>query len=85
MTIFRAGLFDGDVAIVTGGGTGIGLTVANELVALGADVAICGRRVEPLEAAANEIGAVRSGARVHYATCDIREYEAVQAFVECVR
>ena len=81
MTIFRAGLFEGDVAIVTGGGTGIGLTVAKELVALGADVAICGRRVEPLEAASKEIAAVREGARVHFATCDIRDYEAVQAFV----
>ena len=35
--IFRAGLFDGEVAIVTGGGTGIGLAVARELGTLGAN------------------------------------------------
>ena len=44
MTIFQAGLFEGQVAVVTGGGTGIGFATASELVTLGADVAICGRR-----------------------------------------
>ena len=43
----------GDVAIVTGGGTGIGRATARELVRTGARVAICGRRPEPID----EVGA----------------------------
>ncbi len=80
-TMFRDGIFEGEVAIVTGGGTGIGKTVAAELIRLGADVAICGRRPEPLAEAAAELRSVREGARVHHATCDIREPEAIDAFV----
>lgn len=77
--IFRAGLFEGDVAIVTGGGTGIGFAVARELGTLGAKIAICGRRPEPLAAAADALRA--HGIAVHHATCDIRKPEDVDAFV----
>ena len=81
MTIFREGLFDGQTAIVTGGGTGIGLAVASEIVTLGGDVAICGRRPEPLAAAAERLRAMRSGAQIYQAPCDIRDYDAVVAWV----
>ncbi len=81
--IFSAGLFEGDVAIVTGGGTGIGLAVARELGALGASIAICGRRSEPLAAAAAELAG--AGVDVLHATADIREPDAVNAFVDAVR
>ena len=43
-SIFAPGLFDGQVAIVTGGGTGIGLDTASELGLLGARVAIGSRK-----------------------------------------
>jgi NAD(P)-dependent dehydrogenase (short-subunit alcohol dehydrogenase family) len=45
------------IALVTGGGSGLGKVMARALVADGWTVAICGRRREPLEAAAAEIGA----------------------------
>src|SRR4051794_36235212 len=54
--IFRDGVLDGDVALVTGGGTGLGKAAAAELIACGARVLICGRREEVLEAAAAELG-----------------------------
>jgi citronellol/citronellal dehydrogenase len=54
--IFRPGLLDGRVAVVTGGGTGLGKAAAAELVRCGARVVIAGRRQEVLDAAIAEIG-----------------------------
>jgi citronellol/citronellal dehydrogenase len=54
--IFRAGLLDDCVAVITGGGTGLGKAAAAELIACGARVVIAGRRVEVLEEAAAELG-----------------------------
>jgi len=45
-SIFRADLFKSKVAIVTGGGTGIGFCIANELASLGATVVIVSRNIE---------------------------------------
>ena len=47
--IFAPGLLDGQVALVTGGGSGLGRATAVELAACGAHVVVCGRRAEPLE------------------------------------
>lgn len=77
--LFRPGLFEDEVAIVTGGGTGIGLQVARELGTLGCKIAICGRRLEPLEAAKASLEA--DGIEVHAQTCDIRKTEEIEAFV----
>jgi citronellol/citronellal dehydrogenase len=81
--IFRPELFTGQVALVTGGGTGIGLATARELARLGARVAICGRRREVLDAAARELEAEAAGgaAAVLARPCDIREPEQVAALV----
>ena len=54
-SVFRADLFKGQTVIVTGGGSGIGRCTAHELSALGAHVALVGRRVEKLGAVAAEI------------------------------
>ncbi len=80
-SLFRADLFQGENAVVTGGGTGIGLAIAKELISLGANVAICGRRPEPLAEAKAELEAVREGAKVFAAPCDIRDYDSVSAWV----
>lgn len=73
----------GKVAIVTGGGTGIGRAVARELARTGAKVAICGRRPEPLEAVRAELSA--AGYECLAMPADIREGDQVAAFLDAVQ
>ena len=81
-TVFRPGLFAGRTAIVTGGGSGIGRCIAHELAALGARVALVGRKLDKLEAVAREIAAAGGAAIFH--SCDIREEERVRETVAAV-
>ncbi len=82
--VFAPGLLSGQVALVTGGGTGLGKATAMELVRCGAKVVIAGRRAEVLRQAAAEIG---SGSdNVDWATGDVREpgdaHKLVQGVLE---
>jgi citronellol/citronellal dehydrogenase len=78
-SVFRPGLFAGQVLWVTGGGSGIGRCVAHELAALGATVVISGRKVDKLAAVAAEIA--QDGGLCHTIAFDIRDEEAVKAGV----
>lgn len=79
---FVPGLFAGKTAIVSGGGSGIGRATAHFLARLGADVAICGRSADKLEAAADALRAY--GGRVTTRALTIRDPDAVAGFVEDV-
>jgi citronellol/citronellal dehydrogenase len=68
------------VALVTGGGTGIGRATARELARSGASVVICGRRQEPLEDVRAELEA--AGGECLVVQADIREPESVEELVE---
>jgi len=76
--VFAPGILRDQVAIITGGGTGIGLATAREMIRLGARVALCGRTGEKLVAAKAELDA---GDRVFTQVCDIREPAQVEDFV----
>ena len=81
-SVFRPGLFDGQVFIVTGGGSGIGRCTAHELASLGARVAILGRTMEKLERVKTEIE--EDGGRASAVACDIREEAQVVTAIEAV-
>lgn len=76
--IFRDDLLDGQVALVSGGGSGIGRATALELAGLGARVVVCGRREEPLA----ETAALSAEGRIDAMPCDIREEDQVDALVD---
>ncbi len=81
-SIFRPGLLDGQVALVTGGGTGIGLGIAEELARLGAHVVLASRKPENLEAGVARLRAI--GAQASAVAVDVRDPERVRAMVEQV-
>jgi NAD(P)-dependent dehydrogenase (short-subunit alcohol dehydrogenase family) len=77
--LLAEGTLDGRVAIVTGGGSGIGRAVALELARVGAAVTVAGRREEAL---AETVALVEgNGGRAHAQPTDVREPDAVDALV----
>ncbi|MEK6592989.1 MAG: SDR family oxidoreductase [Pseudomonadota bacterium] len=72
----------GKVAIVTGGTEGIGKATALKLAQEGAKVAICARRAEPLEKAADEIG--KTGAEVLAVAADMSRPADIERFMKAV-
>jgi citronellol/citronellal dehydrogenase len=83
-SVFRPGLFEGQVVVVTGGGSGIGRCTAHELAALGATVALLGRTLAKLEAVKAELELAYGNGRASVHACDIREERVVQATVAAV-
>jgi NAD(P)-dependent dehydrogenase (short-subunit alcohol dehydrogenase family) len=73
----RAFSLDGEVALITGGGSGIGLAMARAMHAAGARVVLVGRREPELQTAARELGA-----RASYAVHDVTRVEAAGPLVE---
>ena len=74
------GVLDGQVAIMTGGGTGIGRAAALMLAAEGAQVVVAGRRKAPIEAVAGEIAT--AGGRAVARACDVAKPAEARALAE---
>ena len=72
----------GKAVVITGGGTGIGRAIAEEYLKEGARVAICGRRIAPLESFASEMK--EKGFDVYYESADVSVRESVTGFAEHV-
>ena len=78
-SIFHPGLFAGQVILITGGGSGIGRCTAHELAALGAHVALIGRRRAKLDAVLAELTA--DGGSGEAIDLDIRDEPAVEVAI----
>ena len=81
--MFESGLLNGKKFLVTGGGTGLGKAMASRFCELGAEIVICGRRLEVLEETAGEISAA-TGGTVGVRQINIRNAEGVEAMVDSI-
>lgn len=81
--MFQADLLKGKRILVTGGGTGLGYSMGHRFLELGAELVICGRRVEVLEEAAAKLTA-ETGGKVEIHGCDIRDAEAVDKMIAAI-
>jgi NAD(P)-dependent dehydrogenase (short-subunit alcohol dehydrogenase family) len=77
---FRPDLLSGQTAIITGGGSGLGFGIAQALSRHGANVVLAARKLERLEAAAEQIRA--AGGQALAVQCDIRDAEQVERMVQ---
>jgi citronellol/citronellal dehydrogenase len=81
-SIFRPDLLQGQVIIVTGGGSGIGRAIAHEVASLGARVVLAGRKLEKLEVTRDEIAAAAGSVSIQ--VCNIRQEESITALFTAV-
>src|SRR4029078_11391250 len=82
-SIFRPHLLNNQVAVITGGGSGIGLRIAERFASHGAKVVLVGRKQEKLDAAASGIRA--AGGIAETASLDVRDYAEVEKAMQHTR
>ena len=78
--MFQTDLFKGRTILITGGGTGLGRSMALRFAEVGANLFLIGRREEPLVETCDAIRA--SGARAAYASADVRDFAAVEKVID---
>jgi NAD(P)-dependent dehydrogenase (short-subunit alcohol dehydrogenase family) len=78
--MFQPDLLKDKVVVITGGGTGLGRSMGERFLQLGAKLAITSRRAEVLTAAAGEMTAAHGG-EVFTVPCDVRDAEAVDRMI----
>ena len=81
--MFEKGLLAAKRILITGGGSGLGAAMGRRFVELGAELIICGRRLELLEATAAKLRGDLGG-KVTAVQCDIRDGAAVEAMMDAI-
>jgi NAD(P)-dependent dehydrogenase (short-subunit alcohol dehydrogenase family) len=81
--MFEKGLLAGKRILVTGGGSGLGAAMGRRFVELGAELIVCGRRLELLEETAEKMRSDLGG-KVATVRCDIRDGAAVDAMMDAI-
>ena len=81
--MFEKGLLSGKRILITGGGSGLGAAMGRRFVELGAELLICGRRLQLLEQTAARLRS-EFGGKVGVFTCDIRDGHAVEAMMDAI-
>src|ERR1700738_3456884 len=81
--MFEKGLLAGKRILVTGGGSGLGAAMGRRFVELGAELIICGRRLELLEQTASQLRG-EFGGKVSVVRCDLRDGAAVDAMMDTI-
>jgi len=76
VTVFQEDMLKDRAIFLTGGGTGLGRSMALHFAMLGARMFLVGRREQPLKDVCDEIH--RGGGTAAFATCDVRDYGAVE-------
>ena len=74
---------NGQVAVVTGAGRGIGAAIAAKLASLGATVVLCGRTFKTLQATASRIS--ENGGRAEAIACDVSDLKSVEELASAVQ
>ncbi len=81
-SVFRPGLFEGQVALITGGGTGIGFGIAQLFAELGATVVLASRNQAHLDHAVGQL--TEAGRTAHAVVLDVRDADGVKAGIRSV-
>jgi len=80
--MFSNNLFEGKIALVTGGGSGIGYAISQRLLELGSTVYIASRNEEKLQKAVEKL---RSFGPCQYQVCDIRQPDQIRALAAFIQ
>lgn len=82
-SMMRPGALEGRTIVITGGGTGLGRSMAEAFLRLGAKVCITSRKIDVLRATADELGKATGGTVLPVA-CDVRRWQDVEALLQQV-
>lgn len=81
--MFETALLRNKRILVTGGGSGLGAAMGRRFLALGAELVICGRKLDRLDATASEMRA-QGGGKVTTIACDLRDGAAVEGMMDAI-
>src|ERR1700759_5774942 len=81
--MFETSLLKDKRILVTGGGSGLGAAMGRRFLALGAELVICGRKLDRLEASAAEM-CREAGGKVTTIGCDVRDGAAVESMMDAI-